>query len=92
MTTLFTTATGVTGESLLTSVRSSVHYVTRVCFVECVREGQSRRKLAQMRFLVNVAFYCGVSYSLLLPSPSLCYTRVYTHSSGVALSCERSCD
>ena len=58
---LFTIATGVTGESLLTSVRSTVRYVTRVCFVECVREGRSRRKLAQTRLLVNVAFYCGVS-------------------------------
>ena len=77
---LFTIATGVTSESLLTSVRSAVLYITRVCFGECVREGRSRRKLAQMRFLVNVAFYCGVSYSLFLSSLSLWYSRVYTHT------------
>ena len=75
---LFTIATGVTGESLLTSVRSSVYYVTRVCFVKCVREGRSRRKLAQMRFPVNVAFYCGVSYSLFLSF--LSGTHVCTHT------------
>ena len=38
---LFTIATGVTGESLLTSVRSSVRYVTRVCFVEYVCKGRT---------------------------------------------------